>query len=205
MSNKRGRADIRSYHEPLSVFDRMGQPKHLYAENNQGSEGGDRLYTLNLHHEHTGAKDIDVTWDLGAAPKPHTGRSHKALLSVTHFSLVNKTATVFAADTSYILCLDAPAPQNYSATTKKSGSRAAGEPLTLERPSTFYEYTCVTAATSLTLSDLNSPVTSYMTFYPLPKLRFTMRNAISPNPIVVSTGTDKTCIIQMRINVQLLD
>jgi len=203
MSNKRGRADIRSYHEPLSVFDRMGQPKHLYAENNQGSEGGDRLYTLNLHHEHSGVANIDVTWDLGAAPKPHTGRSHKALLSVTHFSLINQTDNVFADNSSYIFCLDAPAPQNYSATTKKSVSRAAGEPLTLERPSTFYEYCGLTETNSLTLSDLNSSVTSYMTFYPLPKLRFTMRDSISPNAIVPSKAG--VCIIQMRINVQLLD
>jgi len=202
-SNKRGRADIRSYNEPVSVFDRMGQPKHLYAENNQGSEGGDRLYTLNLHHEHDGAENIDVTWDLGAAPKPHTGRSHKALLSVTHFSLINETLNVFATNSSYIFCLDAPASQNYSATTTKSTARAAGEPLTLERPSTFYEYCGLTQTNSLTLSDLNSSVTSFMSFYPLPKLRFTMRDAIAPCAIVASTGGK--CIIQMRINVQLLD
>ena len=152
---------------------------------------------------------MTFTWDLASAPKPRDGKTHTAAYHIeSAYASEGGTGDLFAANGRYLLCLDVPQPQGFSASVGHTA--VVGAPTTAERPATFYEYYNAATAASvdarrMVLTNQLAGTHPIISVYPVPKITFSIREDLFPCVLHKTGANNVECRMSIQISITLLD
>jgi len=193
---------------PVAPYERAGQPK-LYRDIIGDGGGTDRQYNLMLANRKIAVSGdehpVEFQWDLSMAPKPTDGRTHKAMWCVEE-TIIHAGNNIFTGGDTFLMCLDAPSPNSFSATNFDGGTVFPAMVATKQRPNSYYAYYKSTGGNGSTfkMSDMSSNITSFVGIYPVPTLTFSLRTNALPCT-VITAGDDKAAEVELSLRIVLLD
>ena len=207
---KRPRVELATI--PIRPYEHYSQPK-VYPDLSTGVAGGDRQYMLNLSGKKAAESGVNhkttMTWDLASAPKPRDGKTHQAAYHIESV-YVNEggSGDLFAQDTRYLVCLDVPQPNDFSASLGHTA--VVGNPTTAQVPNTFYTYystatSGTAAARRMLLTNTVSNTYPVVSVYPVPTITLEVRESLYPAAIHQTGATNVDLHMSIQLSITLLD